>query len=74
MGAVYIVIKSYPTYDLVDDDLDIVGADVGVIAGVFWTRKRAESFCCEKRVLAQRDVEEFGCDPVEYSVAEWEAE
>lgn len=74
MDAVYIVIKSYPTYDLVDDDLDIIGADVGEIAGVFGTQPAAEEFAAKMRMLANRDVEELDCDPAEYDVTKWEVE
>ena len=38
---VYIVLETYPEYDLVDNDLNVLGFDVGIIKGVYGTYQAA---------------------------------
>lgn len=74
MTTVWIVTKSYPTLDLVDDDLDIRYADVGEVVGVFRSEKKAREFQEELININARDVIAYDCDPIDVAVAEWEVE
>ena len=69
---IYIVQETYPYYDLVDDDLNVLGFDVGIIKGVYESRQAALRKASELQAKDEQFVAECGCDPVEYTVAEWE--
>ena len=71
---VWLVFKSYPTLAAVNDDLDVVSADVREVVAVCGTEEKAEALRAEFQALSDSDVEQFDCDPVEYSVSEWDVE
>lgn len=71
---VWLVFKSYPTLAVVNDDLDIVFSDVREVVAVCKTKKKAEALRDEFQALSDSNVEQFDCDPVEYSVSEWDVE
>ena len=69
---VYIVLETYPEYDLVDNDLNVLGFDVGIIKGVYGTYQAAIRNALKLQAIDDKFVAECGCDPVKYIVAEWE--
>lgn len=72
--TVWIVTKSYPTLDLVDDELDIHYADVGEVVGVFALEPDARAL--QEKLIGQNaaDVIALDCDPIDVFVAEWEVQ
>ena len=46
--------------------------DAGEVRGVFDSKEAAEKFRDEMTEAAKEDVEENGCDPIEYVIEEWE--
>ena len=69
---VYIVTKTYPTYDLVNDDLEICMGDVAEIVAVYSTREKAEESAEDLRKMMKEAEEELDCDPLEFGVVEFD--
>jgi len=68
---VWLVIKSFPYLDLVDDDLRIHSWDVGIVESVRKTRKNAEDYANKLREENRNDID---ADPIEVTVVPWEVE
>lgn len=69
---VYIVTKTYPTYDLVNDELEICMGDVAEIVAVYGTREKAEESAEDMRQMMKEAEEKLGCDPLEFDVVEFD--
>lgn len=69
---IYILQKTYPTLDLVDDDLTVYGHDVAEIVEVYGNYYDALIRAAVLQDEADKLEDELGCDAVEYTVAEWE--
>lgn len=56
-----------------DDSLGVLSHyDALENRAVFSSKEKAEAFAEELRISNQSDVENLGCDPMEYVVNEWE--
>lgn len=69
---VYAVIRTYPTLDLVDDDLDIHYADVGEIVAICDTKDKAFDICRKAQKADDDASKDLECDPTEILVSKWE--
>lgn len=74
--CVYIVVADlWSIGDLVtkDDTLAIMSQyDAGEIRAVFDSMEKAKKFKIEMEELVKAEVEELGCDPIEYRIEVWE--
>lgn len=74
--CVYIVVADlWSIGDLVtkDDTLAIMSQyDAGEIRAVFDSMEKAKKFKTEMEELVKAEVEELGCDPIEYRIEVWE--
>ena len=70
---VYIVIQTYPTLDLVDDDLLIRSEYfTGDIMGVYSTFEAAQAEADRLQANSDDMVRDLDCDPLDFFVKEWE--
>lgn len=69
---VYVVIRTYPTLDLVDDNLDIYYADVGEIVAICDTEDKALDICRQAQKADDDASKDLDCDPTEILVSKWE--
>ena len=69
---VWIVYKTFPVYDLVNDDLDIMMYDPCEIVGVYDTEEKAAAAVEDLNALQRDAVENLDADPIEYGCGKWE--
>lgn len=69
---IYIIQKTYPDLELVDDDLVVYGHDVAEIVEVYRDYYDALIRTAALQDEADQLAYDLECDPVEYTVAEWE--
>lgn len=72
--TVWIVTQSWPTHDVVNDDLEIMNEEAFEIIGVYASEESARKVQEELINSNAHDVIAFDADPVDVEISEWEVE
>ncbi len=72
--TVWIVTQSFPTLDVVNDNLEIENMEAFEIIGVYDSESAARKIQEDFINQNAHDVIAFGSDPIEVEVSEWEVE
>ena len=69
--TVYLLSASYPELDLVNDEMDIYGYDVGNVIGIYHDEQKAAEKLRELSAANAIAVENGESIPIEYSISPW---